>query len=177
MLRSSLATNLLAAFFLLYVFCWNLTTVSAFAMPAPLIPLGQSLGLTQSWDMFAPSPSREDGWHVIPGTLRGGQRVDLMAVTRDDYSPREGVSWEKPRHIPAIYGSERWRKYLEYIWRKENADRRPHLGRYICREWNARHAGTEQLMTLQVTYMLETTLPDYQRATPKKVVLWKQSCL
>src|SRR4051794_33502591 len=32
-LRSSLATNLLATFFLVYIFLWNLTTVSSFTMP------------------------------------------------------------------------------------------------------------------------------------------------
>ena len=91
-LRSSLATNLLALVFLLYVLCWNLTTVSAFTLPERAAPLGPFLGLDQSWGMFAPSPSSEDGWFVMPGNLRDGQRVDLMPVTRDDYRPH-GVSW------------------------------------------------------------------------------------
>ncbi len=70
-LRSSFATNLLAFFFLLYVFFWNITTVSELKMPERLLPLSYFPGLSQSWGMFAPSPTTKDGWFVIPGTLRG----------------------------------------------------------------------------------------------------------
>jgi Vitamin K-dependent gamma-carboxylase len=174
-LRSSLATNLISLFLLLYVLCWNLSTVSVITMPERAIPPGPFLGVDQYWAMFAPSPSREDGWYVIPGTLRGGQRVDLMSVTRDDYNLYQ-VSWEKPQDVNATYKNEHWRKYLENIWQEQHADQRLHFGRYICREWNARHTGTEQLRSFQITYMLEETLPDYQQAPPEKVVLWEHSC-
>ena len=177
MLRSSLATNLLAAFFLLYVFCWNLMTVSAFTMPERLVPLAPLLGLGQSWVMFAPHPIKDDGWYVIPGTLRGGQQVDLMAVTRNDYHPREGVSWEKPRYVVDTYNNEHWQKYLENIRQEGYADLRRPFARYICRKWNARHTGDERLVTFQMVYMLETTQPDYRRTTPQKEVLWEHSCL
>jgi hypothetical protein len=176
MLRSPLATNLLAAFFLLYVFCWNLTTVSAFTMPERLVPLAPLLGLGQSWVMFAPHPIKDDGWYVILGTLRGGQQVDLMAVTRADYHPREGVSWEKPRYVVDTYKNEHWQKYLENIRQEGYADLCRPFARYICREWNARHTGDERLATFQIGYMLETTQPDYRRTTPQKEVLWEHSC-
>jgi hypothetical protein len=176
MLRSSLATQVLAFVFLLYVLCWNLTTVSAFTMPERAVGLGPFLGLDQYWGMFAPAPpSTYDGWYVIPGTLRDGRTVDVMAVTRDDYRLHE-VSWEKPRYVPDTFKNEHWRKYLENIWSEQHADQRLHLGRYICREWNARHAGAEQLMTFQITYMLEETLPDYRRSTPQKTVLSEHTC-
>lgn len=175
MLRSSLATNLAAFVFLLYVFCWNLTTVSAFTMPERTVPIGFFLGLEQYWGMFAPSPSKEDGWYVVPGTLRGGQQTDLMSVTRDDYGLHE-VSWEKPQDVTSTYKNEHWRKYLENIWLQQHAGQRLHFGRYICREWNARHGGSEQLRTFRITYMLEQTLPNYQRPSPQKVVLWEHDC-
>lgn len=175
LLRSSLVTNLLAFIFLLYVLCWNLTTVSALTMPERLLPVGPFLGLDQYWGMFAPSPSKEDGWYVIPGNLRGGQQTDLMSVTRDDYGVHE-VSWEKPRDVNATYKNEHWRKYLENIYMKQHADQRLYFGQYICRQWNAHHTGAEQLTTFKITYMLEMTSPDYQRSTPRKVVLWEHSC-
>jgi hypothetical protein len=127
--------------------------------------------------MFAPAPPRQDGWYVIPGTLRDGRKVDVMAVTRDDYRLHE-VSWEKPRYVPDTFKNEHWRKYLENIWSEQHADQRLHFGRYICREWNARHAGAKhkQLMTFQITYMLEETLPDYRRSTPQKTVLSEHRC-
>ena len=126
--------------------------------------------------MFAPYPVKNDGWYVIPGTLQGGEQVDLMAVTRDDYSLHQGVSWDKPRQVAAIYKNEHWRKYLQLIRDDKNADQRLYFSRYICREWDARHTGAEQLNTFQITYMLEETLSDYQPATPEKVVLWEHSC-
>ncbi len=175
-LRSSLVTNILALFFLLYVFLWNLTTVSSFAMPERLVPLGLFLGLNQSWDMFAPYPTKDDGWYVIPGTLRGGQQVDLMAVTRDDFRVNEGVSWEKPRYVAETYKNEHWRKYLERIRLEEHVDQRVHFGRYICREWNARHTEDETLETFQIVYMLEMTPPDYELATPEQELVWEHTC-
>jgi hypothetical protein len=175
MLRSSLVTNLLAFLFLMYVLCWNLTGVSALTMPERLVPVGPFLGLDQHWGMFAPSPSREDGWYVIPGTLRDGQHTDLMPVTRDDYG-LHAVSWEKPQDVSGTYENGHWRKYLENIYMQEHAAQRLYLGQYICREWNARHTGAEQLTTFNITYMLEMTLPDYQHSTPQKVDLWEHSC-
>jgi len=175
-LRSSFATNLLAFSFLLYVFFWNITTVSELKMPERVVPLGPSLGIAQTWNMFAPYPTREDGWMVIPGTLRGGEQVDLMGVTRDDFTLQQ-VSWEKPQYVSSTVKNEPWRKYLlDRIWSKQHSDQRIHLGRYICREWNARHTGSEELMTFQIIYMLEETLPDYQYSPPQKRVLWNHDC-
>ena len=174
-LRSSLVTNVVALFLILYILCWNLGTVSALTMPERAASLGPFLGIDQYWAMFAPSPSTEDGWYVIPGNLRGGQQVDLMPVTRDDYNLYE-VSWEKPQDIPDTYKNEHWRKYLENIYQAQHAEQRLYFGQYICREWNARHSGSEQLMTFQITYMLEKTLPDYRQSTPQKVILWEHSC-
>jgi hypothetical protein len=175
MLRSSLVTNLLAFIFLLYVLCLNLSTVSVLTMPERLLPVGPFLGLDQRWGMFAPSPSTAGGWYVIPGNLRDGQQTDLMSVTRDDYGVHE-VSWEKPQDVNATYKNEHWRKYLENIYMREHSDQRLYLGGYICHQWNTRHAGSEQLMTFEITYMLKTTLPDYQRSTPQAEVLWKHNC-
>ena len=177
MLRSSLATNLLAGLFLLWIFCWNLINVSSFMMPERAVPLGTFLGLRQSWGVFAPNPPKDSGWYVIPGTLRDGQQVDLVtAVTHNDFSRGEGVTWEKPQDVVDTYGNKYWRDYLGDIRGKEHADQRQHFGNYICRQWNARHSGVEQLTELEIVYMKETTLPDYQRAIPEKVVLRKHSC-
>jgi hypothetical protein len=175
MLRSLLATDLFAALCLFFIFCWNLTTVSSFTLPDRISPFGLFLGLDQSWGMFAPYPSKEDGWYVIPGNLRGGQQVDVMPITRDDFD-LHAVSWEKPPSVAGTYKNEHWRKYLERIWDKNYSDQRLYFGQYICREWNARHTGSDQLMNFQITYMLEETLPEYQRSTPEKVVLWEHSC-
>jgi hypothetical protein len=112
---------------------------------------------------------------VIPGELRDGQKVDLMSITRDDYGMHP-VSYEKPRDILATYKNEHWRKYLENIYNQDHAGQRLYFGQYICREWNARHAGADTLETFRIVYMLEMTLPDYQQSKPEKVGLWDHTC-
>jgi hypothetical protein len=174
-LRSSLATNLLAFFFIFYILCWNLTTVTSFTLPERTVPLGPFLGIDQYWGMFAPSPSKEDGWYVIPGNLQDGRKVDLMPITRDDYGMHK-VSYEKPQDVPATYKNEHWRKYLENIYNQDHADQRLYFGQYICRQWNARHVGAESLDNFRIIYMREMTLPDYQKSQPEKVDLWKHTC-
>ena len=174
-LRSSLAANLLAFFFIFYILCWNLTTVTSFTLPERTVPLGPFLGLDQYWGMFAPSPSNEDGWYVIPGELRDGEKVDLMPITRDDYAMHP-VSYEKPQDIPATYKNEHWRKYLENIYNQDHAGQRLYFGQYICRQWNAHHTGADTLETFRIIYMLELTLPDYRQSKPEKVDLWNHTC-
>ncbi len=175
MLKASLTTNLLACFFLLYIFCWNLTTVSDFALPDRAVPIGYFLGLDQRWAMFSPNPSTQDGWYVIPGTLRDGTKTDLMSVTRDDYRLHE-VSWDKPQRVKYTYKNERWRKYLENLWSQDHADERLYFGQYICREWNSRHESPQQVMTFEMVYMLENTLPPGQQPKVEKVVIWEHRC-
>jgi len=176
-LRPSLVTNLLALFFLLYVFCWNLTTVSGYDILERFRPLGYLLGLRQDWGVFAPAPRKTGGWYVIPGTLHGGQQVDLMpAAIRNDFEVHEGVSWEKPEDVASTLKNKYWRKYLSDIRDPDNEALRNYFGRYICREWNARHTGAEELTNLQIVHMAVETLPDYQRTPPEKVVLWNHDC-
>ena len=175
MLRSSFATNLLAIIFLVYVFLWNLSSVSTFKIPEPLWPPATVLGLDQYWAMFAPAPPRGDLWHVIPGKLRDGQRVDLLPAAKGDFSLHK-LSWAKPAHGRDLYKDEHWRKYLENLDDDQFADQRLYFGQYICREWNARHTGGEQLRTFDITYMWQPTFLNYRQGTPQKTVLWEHSC-
>jgi hypothetical protein len=174
-LRSSLASNLLAFIFLLYVLFSNITSVSELKMPELLAPLGSSLNIDQGWDMFAPGVLKNDGWYVMPGTLEDRQEVDLMGVTRDDFNLHE-VSWEKPQDVRSNFKNEHWRKYLENVRGYEYTGAHQYLARYICREWNARHTGSEQLTNFEIIYMSELTLPDYEYSPPKQSVLWEHSC-
>jgi len=177
MLRPSFVTSLLALFFMFYVFSFNLQSISGYDMPERIGSLGYLLGLKQTWGVFAPAPQKTGGWYVIPGTLHGGQQVDLMpAALRNDFNLREGVSWEKPEDVAYTLKNNYWGKYLWEIRYRKNEELRNYFGHYICREWNARHAGAEELTNLQIVRMEVTTLPDYQRTPPKKVVLWNHDC-
>ena len=174
-LRSSLATNLLAFFFIFYILCWNLTTVTPFTLPERTVPVGPFFGIDQHWGMFAPSPFKADGWYVIPGKLKDGQSVDLMPITRDDYGLHP-VSYDKPKSVRATYKNEHWRKYFENLYNDDNADQRLYFAQYVCRQWNERHTGRETLNTFRITYMLELTLPDYKQPDLEKVGMGNYRC-
>ena len=175
MLRSSLATSLVALLFLTYVFFWNLSGVSSFQMPERLVPLGPLLGLDQYWAMFAPHPPKGDVWHVIPGNLQDGQEVDLLPVASGDFSLHE-LSWQKPPRARDLYKNEHWRKYMENLGNDQFTSQRLYFGRYVCREWNARHTGAEQLRSFQIMQMWQPTLPDNRQPASQKTVLWEHHC-
>jgi len=176
MLRSSLATNALAFFFLVYVFLWNLGGVVSFTtVPERIVPLGTFLGLEQYWAMFAPAPPKGDLWHVIPGNLRDGRQVNLLPVASGDFSPHE-LTWKKPPYVREIYKNEHWRKYFENLNNDQFANQRLYFGQYVCREWNARHTGSEQLMTFKIAYMWQPTHPGYRQSAPQETVLWEHHC-
>jgi hypothetical protein len=176
MLRSSLATSLVALFFLTYVFFWNLSGVSSFSMPERLVPLGPLLGLDQYWAMFAPHPPKGDVWHVIPGNLQDGRQVDLLPVASGDFSLHE-LSWQKPPRARDLYKNEHWRKYLENLGNDQFTNQRLYFGRYICREWNARHSGAEELRTFRIAQMWQPTPPhSRQQPASQETVLWEHRC-
>lgn len=158
----------LAAFFVIYVFFWNLGTVyPKYAVPPRFQWLGYLLGLDQRWNMFSP-PLTDDGWYVIPGKLKNGREIDL-------FRNREPVSWEKPPLVSATYKNERWRKYMMNIWMEGNSGHRLYYGKYLCRNWNSHHSGDEQLEEFEIFFMREDT-SNVQTPQSKKVSVWKHYC-
>jgi hypothetical protein len=173
-IRTPRAVNVVAAVALAYVLLWNITTVTGLELPKLAERAGRVVGLSQRWDMFAPSPLKDDGWYVVPGTLSDGRRVDVAGVLRGDQRLRP-VSWERPESIRSTYRSERWRKYLEEV-RKNYPAQQPNLGRYICRTWNSRHVGADALVQYQIVYMGDETLPDNRLGPPRLRILWVDNC-
>jgi hypothetical protein len=177
-LRSALLTNVVVAFFLIYVFAWNVAVVTDAAMPASVRPVAQLFGLKQNWSMFAPRPTMRAGWFVIPATLDDGRQVDLLQpIIRNDPTLLPGVAWEQPQHLAYAYGeTERWRKFLWSLTEDEGDARRHQFAGYICREWNGSHGGPLALNTFQIVYMTEQTLPDDQPAEPQRHTLTTYTC-
>lgn len=151
-LRSSPVTNVFAAFCLLFVFGWNLTTVSDFELPRRLLPFGQVSGLYQKWDMFSPSPPLSTKWHVVRGTLVDGQQVDLLtSVVHDDVTRIGNISWDQPGDIAGEYYRDKyWRKYLDSIASRDNASERRAFADYTCGRWNDAYDGPAALRTIEI---------------------------
>ena len=167
--RWKIFISLIGAFFILYVFIWNLTTLGLFNMPSEVETVGYLTRVDQKWDMFAPYPLKDDGWYVIPGTLANRKEIDLFKNGQE-------VSWDKPDFVAAIYKNQRWRKYMMNIWQKRYSYAREPFAEYLCREWNSEHLGDERLEKLEIVFMRENTLPDYQYSEPVKVVLLEYEC-
>jgi len=168
----SAGASVVALVALAYVAMWNVRSTDFArwrgAFPRSLNAYGEVVRIDQYWNLFAPYPMRDDGWYVIPGTLKDGTPVDVLR----DGAP---VRWSKPPSMAALYPNQRWGKYLMNIWKRKNKPHRIHYGRYLCREWNARHQGDQRLDRFTITFMKETTLPEGE-AKPEKVELWKHHC-
>ncbi|NEP42847.1 MAG: hypothetical protein F6K35_27925 [Okeania sp. SIO2H7] len=95
--------NLIALLLLGFVLLWNLNSISPKIFPIPKIVRTTNLilRLDQRWGMFAPYPSREDGWYVIPGKLKNGKKIDL-------FKNGQPVIWDKPLLVSSTYPNLRW---------------------------------------------------------------------
>ncbi|RQH25828.1 HTTM domain-containing protein [Okeania hirsuta] len=163
--------NLIALLLLGFVLLWNLNSISPKIFPIPKIVRTTNLilRLDQRWGMFAPYPSREDGWYVIPGKLKNGKKIDL-------FKNGQPVIWDKPLLVSSTYPNVRWRKYMMKIWLKRHAAHRLYYGKYLCRDWNSKYKGEEQLDNFEIFFMSEKTLPNYQTPELKKVSIHKHYC-
>jgi predicted DCC family thiol-disulfide oxidoreductase YuxK len=126
--------------------------------------------LDQSWKMFAPYPTREDGWFVIEGLTSDGRRIDI-------WRGGGGVTDSKPQSFRRAFHNTQWLAYLAGLRRPRNREYRPYFGRYLCRQWNERHTGRDRVELIGITYMLEVTPPPSEPvgpAVPEPV--WHHPC-
>jgi predicted DCC family thiol-disulfide oxidoreductase YuxK len=132
-----------------------------------LITLGQ---LGQSWQMFAPYPTMDDGWYVIEGLTADGRRLDI-------WNGGGPPDYAKPPDLWPLYRNSQWQKYLTNMWQRRNREYRVYFGEYLCRSWNARHPISDQVELLYVNYMLEwTPRPGDSPAAPTKESVLRYSC-
>ncbi|RIJ37340.1 HTTM domain-containing protein [Pontibacter oryzae] len=152
-------------FSLLYSIWWNLSTTN---LPLRTLPdssrwFGYLLRLDQHWGMFSPTVFKDDGWYVLEGKTATGNIIDLN---------QEGKALDhvKPASVMALFKNDRWRKYSENYLFVSNSYLRPYYCNYLVRRWNEAHPQAP-IKNLEVVYMLEPSLPDYQVATPTRQVL------
>jgi hypothetical protein len=174
-----LAANVFATACLIFVLAWNLSTISAVAVPGVVRPFSFLLGLPQYWGMFAPYPVKSTMWFVLPGTLQDGRQVDLLPSTIYDH-PRllADVHWEEPSDIRATFnGEERWRKVFESLANGGNSDALLSFGQYICRNWNETNGGAQsQLMTFDIVSLWKLTAENNQTEPVQQHVLSSHTC-
>ncbi|WP_223816104.1 HTTM domain-containing protein [Adhaeribacter rhizoryzae] len=151
--------------FLAYILWWNLdvTVFKGNAMSPGNRWVGTFLRIDQYWGMFAPAVFKDDGWYILEGTTTQNRLVDLNQKGRE-------ANYAKPPSVMALFKNDRWRKYSENYLFVHNSFMRPYYCNYMLRIWNENHPG-EPVTNLEVIYMKEVTLPDYQVSPPTREVL------
>ncbi len=160
------------AFFLIYVFGWNLRALD-FPTYSRFFPqgwnwIGESMRLDQVWNMFSPLPLKEDGWFLAPATLADGKQVNLVR-------PDAPLSFGEPPNLSGTFRDPVWQKYLLNLWSADNAAHRAYYAAYLVRDWNNNHDSQQRVKAVQIVYMQQTNLPGFRKDKVKKVVLWQQT--
>ncbi len=170
--ESGRAAQRLAGLFLFLVLAWNLCSAGwlPHGLYAVLRPPFRVLRIDQQWSLFAPAPSKDDGWFVFPGELADGSPLDVL------HPAQAGISYDKPPYISLSYPNIRWHLYLESLGTAQYAGDRPYFGKYLCRQWNRAHAPAQALKNFKMIFMLQQTQPPGQARTVEQHVLWRQEC-
>jgi hypothetical protein len=166
---------------LAYVVMWNVGVIRDpnYEAPAAVAWLGKSLFLQQDWRMFA-TVSTRTGRIVVPGRLRNGTEIDLFSLggpVPATYQAGESVVSERLAHRAR---DQRWLNFTNKMaFEKRGQDQLLMYGRYLCRNWNSRHTGGEQLETLEIFFLSRPVTAAYP--TPggtgyQKQQLWTHWC-
>jgi hypothetical protein len=178
-LRASPLGNVLAAFCILFVVLWNITTVSAFTLPRQVQPVAYFTGMYQTWNMFAPNPPTVTQWYVIRGVLMDGREVDLLRPMVDGRIDQVTfLSWERPDDIVnGYYQDKYWRKYFEAIGESDRSAERKRLADIACRTWNRHYGGDVELNTVEIYQLTQRTLPEGERGEINRYLVDDFVCL
>jgi hypothetical protein len=127
-------------------------------------------GLWQGWGMFAPFPSKHDGWVVVPGRFENGQELDLMT------GAPLSADWTR-----WYWGPARWEKFSSNMYRQGPRPIMEAWGEHYCYVYNeagGRERG-ERLSSLSIVMRYKISYPPGGQAGPlqERVLLGGYSCL
>lgn len=168
----SLAAQVLVIFFIGYIGLWNLKGLpeSDVTIPPAWTQLVHVLRIDQRWAMFAPQPSSEGGWFVIPGELKDGTQVDVLRRLE------QPVDFSLPRDVFETYANIRWRKYLTNLRDRNRKEHRLYYGKWLCRSWNEHRDEAKKLASFDIIFMRMRSVLPGQEGTPERQVLWHHEC-
>lgn len=163
--------GVIVTFMLFNVIAWNLSFTYSAGQPLATIStfqhqLVQYVGLWQVWDMFAPNPTRLDGWIEVIGELEDGTILDL----------RTGAP---PTHerVRYFFGpTARWKKFEDNMktgpWQILSA-----WGDSFCRSYALDLPEGRRLARLQIFYRFRHThFPTDPPAEFTDDLKWKHWC-
>lgn len=157
----------IAAVCLVYVFLFNLQGVSTrHLVPGWADRIGHALGINQSWNMFAPSPSTWDGWFALAGLRADGRVEDLL----------HGGEIPPERSDPKPWRVEPFRRalYLRYLIERPREQRA--YAAWLCRSWNELELRLPRLRQVEMHFVLEETPPPGNRPVTETRRLFSERC-
>jgi hypothetical protein len=176
--RGTILLNAFAAFCIVFIVVWNLTTVTSLSLSKEVRATGYTLALDQTWSMFAPNPSRSTEWQVVGGITEDFTSINLLpAVVADDYSEAIPYTTEQPPDIVSnYYQTKYWRKYFEHMTQTSREEEQQAFATYVCESWNAKHEGGQRLNQISLIEVRVRTLPDEQRGEPTTRIINAFGC-
>ena len=135
------------------------------------LAIGFSTRLSQQWNMFAPRPPSVRGWLDMEGTLKDESVVELFdAIVWE--RPPTAPTHERPALVSARYPNARWRKYLHSLTSGSRQRYRPHLCKWLAREWKARYP-RRPLKAVRLYYNKERVAGDGSVTPAGRKLLWR----
>ncbi len=161
--------NVLALGSLALVLAYNAATLRAADVPTWLHEPARQLALNQRWTMFAPYPTRHDGWYVVTGVRKDGSHVDA-------WSGEGRPSYAKPADPGLRYRDYHWLIYMLQVYMHRDDSRRgEYLADWMCRRHRREHPDAP-LVSISLDYMLEMTLPGGRDGAPERVPVVRRRC-
>jgi predicted DCC family thiol-disulfide oxidoreductase YuxK len=170
-MRTPVIVNVFALLLIVYIYIWNLSSITRIALQPWQDSIGLTLAVDQKWNMFAPNPLTYDGWYVVNGRLQDGEQVNVI-------HPNQRVSFVPPASIADEYPNERWRKYLMNLSLPDNTQYRLYYGRYLCRTWNDGRAlqDAHALISFDIYFMAHQNSIDHPPVGFSRDLLWHHEC-
>lgn len=163
--------KMMGSLLLVLVLGWNVEGVIEdrdWYIGSPFDEIMFTFQLNQGWAMFAPHPQRSDGWWVMEGTLKNGEKWDALN--------NKEVTYERPNSFYKTFPTENWRNLLDGLQGREEVYIES-LGRYLCRRWNSKNSGDQSLQTFKLYYMEEWTNGPQEKPSPvEKRTIWNHNC-
>lgn len=132
--------------------------------------VAESVHIGQGWTMFAPQPSRLDGWFVARGTTQNGHAVDVL-------HDREGEpDWKRPEYLAREHGTYRWERYRMWLVDDAHAKYRPYYVRYLCRLWNEDPSHADKVSAVQIYFNAELVPPNYITRRTERLLVVDEKC-
>ncbi len=150
------AVQLLAAFFLVYSLCWNLSNttypLARDLMPPSVRSVGKWTNLKQGFTMFD-VPPQHSPWFVYEAVLKNGKTMDIFR--------NRPVDHVRPESVRATIPGHHWRRLHRNLVRPAFERFRPSVGNYIVNRWNAQHPPEEQVLFMKWIVYLDEIGPNY----------------